>query len=291
MKLPNFLGFQPLQTLKSRMGLPDDRYGSFGEAGGRLTAHERTLLESGEGIEVAISDISTLSDKTLAYKDSRVLLYIRDVRAYGKGRADWYPRYHLANCTTLQEMRDMGRFARYVIASETSGEFAINRFVGSQVRSDRHKLPVCQNCLDLLSFKGFRLRDDRQTRTSFVGSFIPEHFFAVYPRSLHSQRPRFSSASAPIDNYPANFDEISRSTRVRVGWRCRKCERTLSDPSLRRFLHVHHRNGNRQDNRDANLVALCIGCHAEEPMHGHLRAHPDYQQYLQYTRSHLQRIK
>jgi len=34
---------------------------------------------------------------------------------------------------------------------------------------------------------------------------------------------------------------------------------------------VHHRDGNRQNIRESNLVVLCVDCHSRQPRHEHLR--------------------
>jgi hypothetical protein len=35
----------------------------------------------------------------------------------------------------------------------------------------------------------------------------------------------------------------------------------------KRLLHVHHKNGNRNDNEQKNLEVLCIDCHSKAPLH------------------------
>jgi hypothetical protein len=201
------------------------------------------------------------------------------VHVYGSQRKDWYPRYHLAHCTTLQEMTAGGRFERYVIAAETGGEFTLNMITGAKRRSERRHLPVCQNCLAALVFDGFSLQKDRSARKKIVQAFAPAQFFAVYPRSLHVRKPRFTSATAPLDDYPEDFPEISRRVRERAGWRCEECRRVIGAHRAQ-YLHVHHKNGNRRDNSPGNLKALCIVCHAEEPRHAHLKNDPRYAAFL-----------
>jgi hypothetical protein len=283
MKLPDFFKSSPLNDLKRRMGLATDTYGSYLGDQERLTAAEQVLLESGEGIEVSFDQIRVLSDKTLAYKNSRVLLYIRDVNIYGgRKRNEWLPRYHLSHCSTLKEMTAEGRFDRYVVAAETEGEFELNMLSGgSRLRNERHRLPVCQNCLDGLAFQGFSLRQSKQARTEYVRSFTPASFFKVYPRSLHARKPRYTSATAPINTYTDDFSKISRRIREQVDWRCEGCRHSFAAEGFRRFLHVHHRNGNKRDNSPENLEVLCIICHAEQPRHGHLKSDPMYKKLLE----------
>ena len=280
MKLPDFFKFEPLIRLKRQMEIPDDVYGSLSVDGepGRLTVEELDRLTSGEGIDVSFDELTILKDGTLAYKDSRVLLYIRDVHVYGDSERE--PRYHLSNCATLQEMNEKGRFDRYVIATEDGGVFKINLISSGKTKTERRRLSVCQNCLHGLAFEGFSSQMDRRTRARIVSEFSPDQFFAVYPRSLHVKRPTYDSDTAPLNDYPSDFHEISDRVRRESGWQCDACKRVLSDNKLRRYLDVHHINGDRRDNRNTNLRALCVGCHANQPNHHHVKNDPRYRAYI-----------
>lgn len=283
MKLPDFLKFPPLNDLKNRMGIREDVYGrplpSSGEIDpGRLTPQERVLLAEG-GIDVTYDQITILPDGTLAYKDNRVLLYIRDVHVYGDLENE--PRYHLCNCKTLVKMSQNGHFDKYVVSARVDGEFPINIIKGHKPNPDLRHLPVCKNCLDCLSFKGFNSQTmNRNRKERFVAEFSPEHFFVVYPRSLHIEKPKYDSDTAPLNEYPSNFRELSERLRRENAWRCQQCHRILSHSNLRRFLHVHHVNGDRSDNTRQNLKILCVACHADKPRHQHIRNTPAYAEFL-----------
>ncbi len=284
MKLPDFLEDKALNSLRAQMGA--DRLGRF-EAkadGKRLTIVEIEQLTS-KGIDVSIDDVVVLPDGTLAYKDSRVLLYIRDLPQYGTHFKKDLPKFHVANCRTLQDMREKKRWERYVVARRDDGYFSINRISGSSVSGGLEQLLVCQNCLAALGFDGFDYSLSYNGRKAIVNSFSIPIFFDRYPRSLHVDSPLHDSESAPLNQYPDNFDAISSTLKIKRGWRCERCE---VHPQIndRRFLHVHHKNGLKYDNRDQNLEVLCLRCHAQEPMHAHLKSLPEYQAFVtKYTSS------
>lgn len=58
--------------------------------------------------------------------------------------------------------------------------------------------------------------------------------------------------------YPPNWREISEQIKKAADGRCERCDH----PSLyRRYLTVHHLDGNKSNNHPANLAALCQSCY------------------------------
>lgn len=282
MKLPNFRLNALMNALRAQMGIAPDQFGSFAVqvAPGRLTVDELRKLTTGDGIDIDFTELTILPDGTLAYKDSRVLLYIRDHHVYNDRPPE--PRYHFYNCRTLVHMRDVKRIDKYVVATEATGSFRIIIVERNQSRSEYHNLKVCQNCLSEVSFDGFSLDQPIAQRQTYVAQFVPQKFFEKYPRSLVSSVGIGSAATAPLNDYPENWGKISRAARAAANWTCPQCKLILQ-VHRRKYLQVHHVNGVRSDNEPHNLQVLCLGCHAEEPQHHHLKNHPDYRRFLSET--------
>jgi hypothetical protein len=76
-----------------------------------------------------------------------------------------------------------------------------------------------------------------------------------------------------------NWNEISDRTRRDAAYRCHSCSIRVPRADSK-FLHAHHKNGQKNDCHAGNLEVLCIACHANEPMHGHMKAMPLYYEFL-----------
>lgn len=281
MKLPSFYEFEPLNNIKEKMGIPRTVYGDLTVefSGSRLTELELEKLTSASGLDISADELVILNDGTLAYKNTRVILYIRDITVYGSQEIQ--PRFHLANCTTLQKMKDYKRFDRYVVSINTNGRFDLN-IIKSQIKTKREncELSVCQNCLSLLNFDGFLIGWPKTKREIFVKQFTIEHFFEKYPRSLHVTNPTYNSGNAPLNNYTEDFNAISIKIREHHKWICQQCWIDLSDIKQRHWLHVHHINGLKYDNNPENLQCICVKCHADKPNHNHMKQLPEYSNFM-----------
>lgn len=273
MKLPDFFVDPSLNSLRKRIGLKSDQFGNFFWDPDRADPETHRVLTEEGGSKIVIDDLKILPDGTLAYKNIRVFLYIRDMREH-------LPRYHLMNCSTVRTMRDNDRMNRYVnISAQDHNMFHVNVPTPKGINLQKIRLDVCQNCLAETAFDGFGRDMQRAAREKIVLEFDPKNFFTLYPRNLHVKTPRYSWENSPVDQYTRDFPAISLEMREKANWKCTECLKDFSDHRYRRFLHVHHMNSIRSDNRRENLRVLCIGCHAQEFNHSHLRNTPSYKQF------------
>lgn len=274
-RLPDFLTWSPLNALRQKMNAPLTDNFILEPVYSEISIIEQ--LNTG-GVEIAFDEISVHEDGTLIYQGYRGLLHIRDISSIGEEAR--MPRYHLAYCQTLEKMKNNARFDRYVVAQTITGEFKVN-IIDHEITSRNVRLNVCQNCLERIHWKGFSMHGmSRDERQRIVASFSLSDFFIQYPRDLIGAKPAHTAINAPLNNYVKNWADISRKTRLKRGLRCESCGKVFGQDNAR-YLHVHHRNGLKNDNRDSNLEVLCIACHAAEPEHGHLKAHPDYKAYME----------
>lgn len=225
------------------------------------------------GIEVNLADITAKSG-LLEHKGHQILLFIPeqwDIRSTlfdgSKGN-----RYHVAECTTLQEMRNKGRFERYVATNNVSGSFAVfgeDKKTQESIEGEA-ELKVCKNCLKHLNYKGYMIGNKGQ----IFNKFDLTNFFETFS-SYFKQLPR-SIVKNSSKGYSDDWPIISGKYKAEQSFCCEQCSVVLKEN--KNLLHVHHVNGVKSDNKLTNLRSLCADCHKKQPDHNHLNVtHVDIQ--------------
>ena len=257
MNLPK--SFPNLDNLLERMGIPFQPF--------VVPEIEKSITT--QGITVESDDVEFAPNGTLEYQGRKVVLYIRDARSS-------LPKYHVVKCRTLVDMRNKGRYKRYVVTRRTDGEFILN-FADNLSREnpETYKLDICKNCL----------WQELNLRYVYAPDAFPlaDWFNAIDPGyqpppidTLYG--PKSTPVTGPVSNYPPDWNLRSLQCRQKAAWKCEECGIALK--LERQFLHAHHLRGTRY-NRPEDLRALCIGCHAEQPGHKQMQGLPDYLKFME----------
>ncbi len=217
------------------------------------------------GIEVDIGEVELSTSGVYTYQGQHVLVYIKDTQTQEETlihTPEESRRFHFTECKTIKDMKGRNRYARYVAIRRTDGLFPVfSREIDGSHRELEAGLKVCKYCLKEIAYKGYGRPGGR--RGEIWRSFNIEEFFEEYDSSI-PQVPE-PQESRGAESYTHNWQALSRSIREEANWKCSECNVDLT--SNKALLQVHHRNGVRTDNRQVNLVPLCVVCHSFEPLH------------------------
>ncbi|MBD3409421.1 MAG: hypothetical protein GF419_04375 [Ignavibacteriales bacterium] len=210
------------------------------------------------GLDVKIEELEKGKSGEYVFNGQKVLVYIREQYA---GIAY---KFHLCECKTISGFIARNRYERYVVSTRTDGLFnVINRRSGEEIEKEI-EMEVCMNCLSEINYKGYK--NDYYKRNNIYKNFSLSDYLSKN-ETKHKQLPRHNDRTAPINDYTDDWEARSKEYREDVNWRCEECNKDLSHKELRQYLHVHHKDGKKYNNYNANLKALCIECHSKKHEH------------------------
>ena len=238
-------------------------------------------IELEKGIEIDITKLEIIGG-VFSFEGQQLVIYIYDTsneKEQVLSNPENNVRYHLRDCSKILDMKNQDRFEnKYVGTNNTSSIFR------TRVYSDLYKktkeeieseICVCKLCLKELNYKNY------SKNKKVWSDFNLTEFFSEY-NSYFSETPKYTCESIPDNEYPQNWDDISRQLRRENKWKCSSCKLDLSDHH--NLLHVHHINSARFDNRKSNLKVLCIDCHSTQQ--GHHNMH-----YSSFNRGIIRKLK
>lgn len=239
-------------------------------SGTEIPERQSFFAELEKGKEITLDDISQKGN-LLEHQGEQVLLYIKDTRSSRETllrSPEDSRRFHISECGTLRSMRRNNRFSRYHVASRLDGKFNctwVNEEENTSGEVDA-ELKVCMRCLKEINWEDYS-HVSGETQNTIWNSFDIAEFLRSYQTVFHSKPTR--GESYPVTpTYIRDWPKISKNFRASRMWRCDRCKVDLTEH--RKLLHTHHINGDLGDNSIANLEALCVLCHADEPQHGRL---------------------
>ena len=199
-------------------------------------------LSNGKSSDVEITDEGIFYVNPDTGDRHQVFLYMRNYNM-----ADWgKPRYHITNCTTLQELGTK----RYRRANTGT----VRVFDTSQQRDvEVSGLPLCKNCLRLL----------RAAHNLHYASDMTSDEFEQILRAAGEDKSEIEETDTDLEGYIWKWQKISQAYRTKKNYTCEICGISPKNRMDRQYIHVHHKDGRKTNNKESNLQCLCIACHSK----------------------------
>lgn len=203
-------------------------------------------------IEVADVTLEEIKNGTIEFTDDgifvntdgthrQIFLYKRSyhLELYGK------PRFHIRKCQTIEAfMRSDNSIPEYRRANTST--VWVHDMDDGMTDKEVGNIPLCKYCLKMASEAYQDMSSDK------------------FVEILKSADKAEGEENVEIDifGYTKNWEQISRAYRETHCYTCEVCGCHIADPFDQQYIHTHHRNAKKTDNRTSNLQCLCIRCHA-----------------------------
>ncbi|UJP65134.1 HNH endonuclease signature motif containing protein [Mongoliitalea daihaiensis] len=165
-------------------------------------------------------------------------MFIREpyIEKYGS-----YPRFHIVKCKTIEDFLHKGLFDKRYDFSNSEINDLIDKTSGNLYKDE--ELNLCSNCRTLLNSEIDTTRDFYE----LLGDFE-----------------KVDDIEVDIFGYQKGWDQLSRAFREMHDYTCEECGIQVKKALDKRFIQVHHVDGDKTNNSENNLRCLCILCHANQ---------------------------
>ena len=171
----------------------------------------------------------------------QVFLYKRDyhLQLYGK------PRFHICKSSTINEFIQSGSFRQHYVRANTD-PVPVNNIDNNYKEENVSDLPLCRFCLNQISEYG-----DINTKA----------FVELLKQAKGEEEEEIQEVD--IFGYVRDWEQISRDYREKKNYTCEICGLQIDNFFDRQYMHCHHKDANKLNNKESNLQCLCMRCHSK----------------------------
>jgi len=162
------------------------------------------------------------------------------IKEYHISRYHAFPRFHVVKCKTIDDFIASGRFRQRYVWSNSATNDVMD--VDTNTEYQDSVLKLCRNCRELLVEKYLDTED--------------------FNEQLREEASLDEEIEIDIFGYERHWQQISRSYKRKMNFTCEECGIQINNNFDQRFLHVHHMDGDKLNNKDSNLKCLCVLCHS-----------------------------
>lgn len=279
MKLPNYSKSKLWTDLFDQMNVNNIKSFKAPPQNKKKTIQRSVELKKGISIK-SVKDVEqSINPKDQSLQDAKtgekLVFHIKDIipeqklgyRAHYKIRVGQefnysLPRYHIANCSTIQGFKKNKKFdTRYIMVTGSDGFFTV--ISPYSRKEEKKKLTLCLNCRNLMA----RTHSHEMFKRPAAKFSLSEYHdkFDEVSGSILNKMPNTYNQNYTPKSRSKNWSSVSSSYREKMGWTCEICNTCYRNN--RRYLQTHHKDGDRSNDKESNLKALCKDCHNTQPGH------------------------
>lgn len=170
------------------------------------------------------------------------------IQQYGK------PRFHICKCNVIEEFIETGGFRQHYVRANSDPVPVRNRDNGYEEVMVKD-LPICRACLE-------KLRENCQDELAEDFDGINSSLFVKMLKEANGEEEIKEAQEVDIFGYTRDWDRISKAYREKKNYTCEKCGLQIDNLYDRQYIHCHHKDFNKLNNKESNLQCLCMRCHA-----------------------------
>lgn len=178
-------------------------------------------------------------------EEQQVYVYKYDywLHRYGEN----VPRYHICKCSTIKEFMLRGAFDGHYVRANTDPVPVLAK--ETHLKEEVSNMPLCQNCLAKIKDYG------RITSAEFVD--------ILREAREQGNMEQLDEVEVDIFGYTRDWEQISRNYKEKHDYTCERCGLKITDAYYRQYIHCHHKDKNKLNNKESNLECLCMRCHSQ----------------------------